>query len=296
MAALSGMTGFARREGAHAAWTWAVEARSVNGRNLETRFRGPPGFEGLDRAVREAAQARFQRGQINVSIQGKRADSQGKARVNLDEINRLVALGQPFVASGQVRPPSFDGLLCVRGVLETVDEADDEEARRAVEAAMAASIEAAFDGLKLAREEEGKALTGVLLGLVDRIEALTQQAETLAAAQGPALKDRFAKRMNDLIGEGAGAFEERIVQEAALLAVRADVREEIDRLIAHVVSARAQVGDGGPVGRRLDFLAQEFMRESNTLCSKSAAAALTTVGLDLKAVVEQFREQIQNVE
>jgi uncharacterized protein (TIGR00255 family) len=296
MAALSGMTGFARREGAHAAWTWAVEARSVNGRNLETRFRGPPGFEGLDRAVREAAQARFQRGQINVSIQGKRADSQGKARVNLDEINRLVALGQPFVASGQVRPPSFDGLLCVRGVLETVDEADDEEARRAVEAAMAASIEAAFDGLKLAREEEGKALTGVLLGLVDRIEALTQQAETLAAAQGPALKDRFAKRMSELIGEGAGAFEERIVQEAALLAVKADVREEIDRLIAHVVSARAQVGDGGPVGRRLDFLAQEFMRESNTLCSKSAAAALTTVGLDLKAVVEQFREQIQNVE
>jgi uncharacterized protein (TIGR00255 family) len=296
MAALSGMTGFARREGAHAAWTWAVEARSVNGRNLETRFRGPPGFEGLDRAVREAAQARFQRGQINVSIQGKRVDSQGKARVNLDEINRLVALGQPFVASGQVRPPSFDGLLCVRGVLETVDEADDEEARRAVEAAMAASIEAAFDGLKLAREEEGKTLTGVLLGLVDRIEALTQQAEALAAAQGPALKDRFAKRMSELIGEGAGAFEERIVQEAALLAVKADVREEIDRLIAHVVSARAQVGDGGPVGRRLDFLAQEFMRESNTLCSKSAAAALTTVGLDLKAVVEQFREQIQNVE
>jgi len=290
------MTGFARREGASGAWTWAVEARSVNGRNLETRFRGPPGFEGLDRAVREAAQARFQRGQINVTIQGKRADSQGKARVNLDELNRLVALSQPFVAGGQVTPPSFDGLLLVRGVLETADEADDEEGRRAVEAAMAASIEAAFDALRLAREEEGAALTGVLLGLVDRIEALTLQAETLAAAQGPALKDRFAKRMSELIGEGASTFEERIVQEAALLAVKADVREELDRLIAHVASARGLIGDGGAVGRRLDFLAQEFMRESNTLCSKSAAAALTTVGLDLKAVVEQFREQIQNVE
>lgn len=296
MTALSGMTGFARREGAAGAWTWAVEARSVNGRNLETRFRGPPGFEGLDRVAREAAQARFQRGQLNVNIQGKRAESQGKARVNLDELSRLIALSQPYVAGGQVTPPSFDGLLSVRGVLENGDEGDDEEARRAVEAAMAVSIEAAFDGLKLAREEEGVALTGVLLGLVDRIEALTLQAETLAAAQGPALKERFSKRMNELIGEGSSAFEERIVQEAALLAVKADVREELDRLIAHVASARSQIGDGGPVGRRLDFLAQEFMRESNTLCSKSAAAALTTVGLDLKATVEQFREQIQNVE
>jgi uncharacterized protein (TIGR00255 family) len=289
------MTGFARREGAAGLWTWAVEARSVNGRNLEARFRGPPGFDGLDRAVREAAQARFQRGQVNVAVQAKRAETPGKVRVNTDELDRLVALSRAYVGEA-VAPPRFDGLLAVRGVLESGEEGDDEAERRRVEAAMTASIEAALDGLKLAREEEGAALTGVLLGLVDRIEALTQQAEGLAAAQGPALKERFARRIAELVGDTTAGLEERIVQEAAMLAVKADVREELDRLVAHVAGARAQIGEGGPVGRRLDFLAQEFMRESNTLCSKSAAAALTTVGLDLKAAVEQFREQIQNVE
>ena len=296
MAAISGMTGFARREGAHGLWSWAVEARSVNGRNLEARFRGPPGFEGLDRVVREAAQARFQRGQVNIALQAKRAETPGKVRVNTDELNRLIALSQAYVGEGHVAPPRFDGLLAVRGVLEAGEEGDDEAERRAVEAAMAVSIEAALDGLKAARDEEGSALAGVLGGLVDRIESLTAQAETLAAAQGPALKERFARRIAELAGESAAGLEERIVQEAAMLAVKADVREELDRLVAHVAGARSQLADGGAVGRRLDFLAQEFMRESNTLCSKSAAAALTTVGLDLKAAVEQFREQIQNVE
>jgi uncharacterized protein (TIGR00255 family) len=290
------MTGFARREGAAGLWSWAVEARSVNGRNLEARFRGPQGFEGLDRVVREAAQARFQRGQITIALQAKRAETPGKVRVNADELNRLVALSRTYVADGRVAPPRFDGLLAIRGVLDTGDDADSEEERRTVEAGMTASIEAALDGLKAARGEEGTALSGVLLGLVDRIDALTQQADALAAAQGPALKERFSRRMAELIGEAAAGLEERIVQEAAMLAMKADVREELDRLVAHVAGARALIGDGGPVGRRLDFLAQEFMRESNTLCSKSAAAALTTVGLDLKAAVEQFREQIQNVE
>jgi uncharacterized protein (TIGR00255 family) len=296
VAAISGMTGFARCEGAHGLWTWSVEARSVNGRNLEARYRGSQGFEGLDRIVREASQARFQRGQLNVALQAKRAETPGKVRVNLDELHRLVALSQAYVADGHVAPPRFDGLLAVRGVLESGEEGDDEAERRKVEAAMAASIEAALDGLKVSREEEGKALTGVLLGLVDRIEALTQQAEALAAAQGPALKERFTRRITELIGDASTGLDERIVQEAAMLAVKADVREELDRLVAHVAGARSQIGEGGAVGRRLDFLAQEFMRESNTLCSKSAAAALTTVGLDLKAAVEQFREQIQNVE
>jgi uncharacterized protein (TIGR00255 family) len=293
---LSGMTGFARREGAAGPWSWAVEARSVNGRNLEARYRGPPGFDSLERVVREAAQARFQRGQVNVAVQAKRAEAPGKVRVNVDELDRLIALSQAYVARGHVAPPRFDGLLCVRGVLDTAEEGDTEEDRKAVEAAMAASIESALDGLKSARAEEGAALSVVLLGLVDRIDSLTVQAEVLALAQGPALKERLSKRITDLVGEGVSGLEDRIVQEAAMLAVKADVREELDRLAAHVASARSQIGVGGAVGRRLDFLAQEFMRESNTLCSKSAAAALTTVGLDLKAVVEQFREQIQNVE
>jgi len=296
MAQLSGMTGFARRDGSHGDWTWAVEARSVNGRTLEARFRGPPGFDGLERVAREAAQARFQRGQLTIGLQAKRAEARAQVQVNLAELDRLIVLSQSYVAAGQAAPPRFDGLLAVKGVVEAAEEADDPEARKALEAAMAASIESALDDLKAARAEEGAALTGVLTGLVDRIEHLRLQAEAFAAAQGPALKERYARRIAELMNEGAEAFEERIVQEAALLAVKADVREELDRLAAHVASARVLVTEGGPAGRRLDFLAQEFMREANTLCSKSASSPLTAVGLDLKAAIEQFREQIQNVE
>jgi uncharacterized protein (TIGR00255 family) len=289
------MTGFARREGALGPWSWAVEARSVNGRNLEARYRGPPGFEGLERAVREAAQARFQRGQVNVALQARRAEAAGRVQVNLEELNRLLALSETYVAGGKVAPPRFDGLLAVRGVVEAADEGED-EARAEVEAAMAASITDALEGLRAARLEEGAALAPVLGGLMDRIEALTMEAEGFAVAQGPALKERYARRMAELIGEGAAALEERIVQEAAMLAGRADVREELDRLAAHVASARALLAEEAAVGRRLDFLSQEFMREANTLCSKSASSALTAVGLELKAAIEQFREQIQNVE
>jgi uncharacterized protein (TIGR00255 family) len=296
MSKLSGMTGFCRRDGALLAWTWSVEARSVNGRNLEARFRGPPGFDSLERAARDAAQTRFQRGQITIGLQAKRVGGAGKARIDLAEIERLVALSRPYVAKGEVAPPRFDGLLLVPGVALTDDEADDVEARTALEAAMALTIGEALDGLKAARDEEGAALAAVLAGLVDRIEALRTGAEGLAAAQGPALKDRYTRRIAELAGEGAANLEERIVQEAAMLAMKADVREELDRLSAHVAGARTLLADGKGAGRRLDFLAQEFMREANTLCSKSASSALTGTGLDLKAAIEQFREQIQNVE
>ena len=296
MAPLSGMTGFARREGAHGAWTWSVEARSVNGRNLEVRYRGPPGFDALERAARDTAQARFQRGQINVALQARRSGGAGKVRIDTAELDRLIALSIPYVAFGQVAPPRFDGLLAVPGVVETEEETDDPEARKVLEAAMAASIAEALEGLKRARDEEGAALLAVLAGLVERIEALRADAEALAAAQGPALKERYRVRIAELAGEGAANLEDRIVQEAAMLAMKADVREELDRLSAHVAGARTLLADGGPAGRRLDFLAQEFMREANTLCSKSASSALTGTGLDLKAAIEQFREQIQNVE
>lgn len=296
MALLSGMTGFARGEGSDGPWTWAVEARSVNGRNLETRYRGPPGFEGLERAVRDGAQARFLRGQITVGLQARRAEAGAAGRLDVEALERLIALSRPYVAAGEVSRPTFDGLLMVRGVLDAGEESENPAARKALEAALTASIELALDGLKLAREEEGAALLVVLSGLVDRIAALRDEAETEAAAQGPALKERYARRVSELMGEGGAGLEERILQEAALLAVKADVREELDRLAAHIDGARSLLRDGGAAGRRLDFLAQEFMREANTLCSKSASSALTRIGLDLKAAIEQFREQIQNVE
>jgi len=288
------MTGFSRVEGAHGAWSWSVEARSVNGRNLETRFRGPPGFEGLERATRDGAQARFQRGQLTVGVQAKRAESAGDTKVNIQVLERYLTAGGPYVATGMVAKPSLDGLLALKGVIEAREDEDDAETRAAVEAAMAASIAQALDGLKSARLEEGAALSPVLHGLIDRIEDLNRQAEGEAAGQPAVLKERFARRMAELVGEGAA--EERIVQEAAAQAVKADVREELDRLASHVAAARGLLAGEGASGRRLDFLSQEFMRESNTLCSKSALTALTAIGLELKAVIEQFREQVQNVE
>ena len=292
--AISGMTGFARVEGAHGAWTWAVEARSVNGRNLETRFRGPPGFESLERTAREGSQGRFQRGQLTVNVQAKRAETSGETQVNIAALERYLTAGGPYVATGMVAKPTLDGLLSLKGVIEAREDEDDAETRAAVETAMAASIVQALDGLKIARQEEGAALDPVLNGLIDKIEDLTAQAEREAAGQPAVLKERFARRMTDLVGEAAS--EERIVQEAAAQAVKADVREELDRLASHVVAARGLLSGEGASGRRLDFLSQEFMRESNTLCSKSALTALTAIGLELKAVIEQFREQVQNVE
>jgi uncharacterized protein (TIGR00255 family) len=292
---LSGMTGFGRAEGSVGEWSWAVEARSVNGRNLEVRFRGPPGFEGLERMAREGAQARFQRGQLNVSMNAKRIEGAGAIKINLEAIDRYLAAGATYVADGRMTAPSLDGLLSLRGVVEADAGLDDPEALAAVETAMALSLGAALDQMAAGRRQEGTALGGVLGGLVDRIQGLVAEAETLAVGQPAAIRDRFAKRMNELAGEAQGVAE-RIVVEAAAMAVKADVREELDRLGGHVEAARGLIVGEGPAGRRLDFLTQEFMREANTLCSKSALPGLTTVGLELKATIEQFREQVQNVE
>jgi uncharacterized protein (TIGR00255 family) len=291
---LSGMTGFGRAEGALGAWSWAVEARSVNGRNLEVRFRGPPGFEGLERVAREGAQSRFQRGQLTIGVQARRAEGAGSVKLNIEQLERYLSAGAPYVATGLATAPRLDGLLALRGVIEAADAVEDPEAQAGLEAAMAVSIGVALDGLAAARAEEGAALDGVLGGLVAQIGDLTGKASGLAGGQPALIKARFEKRLTELAGEAAS--DERILQEAAAMAVKADVQEELDRLRGHVDAARALLAGEGAVGRRLDFLTQEFMREANTLCSKSASGALTAVGLDLKATIEQFREQVQNVE
>lgn len=288
------MTGFGRADGAHGGWTWSVEARSVNGRNLEVRFRGPPGFDGLERHAKAAAQSRLGRGQITLGVQAKRDDPGAAAlKVNPDILARYLALANQLAEEGAT-PPSADGLLSLRGVLEAPEEVDDPEARAAVEAAMALTIDAALDALKLSRDREGSQLAPLMVDFIDRIEGLTGQAWTGAAAQTEAIRDRFTRRMTELAPDAPG-LEDRIFLEAAALATRADVREELDRLTAHVASARLLLQQP-PAGRKLDFLMQEFMREANTLCSKSATTALTGIGLELKAAIEQLREQVQNVE
>ena len=288
------MTGFGRADGALDGWTWSVEARSVNGRNLEVRFRGPNGFDNLERLAKAAGQARLSRGQVTIGIQARRAQGDASAlKVNEAVLARYLQLANQLAEEGAT-PPSADGLLALRGVLDIDEEVEDPEARAPIEAAMAATVEQALDALKISREREGTQLRPVIEDFVSRIESLVATAETGAAAQTEAVRERFTRRMSELAPDAPG-LEDRIVLEAAALATRADVREELDRLTAHVASARTLL-DQPPAGRKLDFLMQEFMREANTLCSKSATTALTATGLDLKAVVEQLREQVQNVE
>ena len=288
------MTGFGRGDGALDGWTWSVEARSVNGRNLEVRFRGPNGFDNLERLAKAAGQARLSRGQVTVGVQARKAGGDASAlKVNEAVLARYLDLANQLAMEGAT-PPSADGLLALRGVLDADEETDDAEARAPIEAAMAATVEQALDALKISREREGAQLRPVIEDFVARIETLVATAETEAAAQTAAVRDRFARRMAELAPDVPG-LEDRIVLEAAALATKADVREELDRLTAHVASARALL-EQPPAGRKLDFLMQEFMREANTLCSKSATTALTATGLDLKAVIEQLREQVQNVE
>ena len=293
MTVLSGMTGFGRADGAEGGWTWSVEARSVNGRNLELRFRGPPGFDSLERHAKASAQARLSRGQITLGVQSKRETGVAALKVNQDILARYLTLANQLAEEGAT-PPSADGLLSLRGVLEAPEEDEDPEARAVVEAAMALTINAALDALKVSRDREGAQLLPVIADFIDRIAALTARAETEAAAQTGAIRDRFSRRMTELAPDAPG-LEDRIFLEAAALATKADVREELDRLTAHVASARTLLQQP-PAGRKLDFLMQEFMREANTLCSKSATTALTGIGLELKAVIEQLREQVQNVE
>jgi len=294
MKTISGMTGFGRAEGAEGDWSWSVEARSVNGRNLEVRFRGPPGFDALERHAKAAAQARLSRGQVTLGVQAVRASLGAAAlKVNQDILARYLTLANQLAEEGAT-PPSADGLLSLRGVLEAPEEVDDPEVRAAAEAGMAAAIDLALEALKISRDREGAQLLPVIADFIDRIEALVALAEGEAAAQSDAIRERFARRMTELAPDAPG-LADRIYLEAASLATKADVREELDRLTAHVASARTLLQQP-PAGRKLDFLMQEFMREANTLCSKSATTALTGIGLELKAVIEQLREQVQNVE
>ena len=294
MSSLSGMTGFGRADGAGEGWTWSVEARSVNGRNLEIRFRGPNGFDVLERSAKAAGQARFARGQVTIGVQAKRVEA-GEAAVTINAavLARYLTLANELAEDGAT-PPSADGLLALRGVIEAPEEVDDPEARAAVEAAMTRTVEEALDALKASRHNEGAQLTPVIEEFIARIEALVVHAEGEATAQVEAIRDRFTRRISELAPDAPG-LEDRIFLEAAALATKADVREELDRLTAHVAAARQLVASA-PAGRKLDFLMQEFMREANTLCSKSATTALTGIGLELKAVIEQLREQVQNVE
>lgn len=293
---LQSMTGFGRAAADHDGTAIAWELKSVNGKSLEARLRLPPGLERLEQPVRQAIQKRFARGNIQAGLTLSRAALAAQPVVNEEFLKDLAGLAQRLQEQFGVAPATADGLLALRGVLETPDAIEDEETRAALDAAILAALDAALDALEAARREEGSALGGLLLGHLDGIEALTLRAEADPSREPAAIRARLAEQVRLLLDSGQPLDEARLHMEAAFLATRADIREEIDRLKTHVASGRALLAAGGPAGRKLDFLSQEFNRESNTLCSKSNAASVTAIGLELKAVVDQFREQVQNLE
>ncbi len=287
------MTGFARREGGVDGLSWVWEARSVNGKSLDLRLRTPTGFERLEAAARVELAKRFRRGNVTLNLSLGRVETASQLRINREVLDQLIALVREL--NGPTAPIQVDTLLGIRGVVEAGD-GNTAELNSAVEAEAAKAIVPLLDDLLATRLEEGERLRGVLASQVDHIAQLVGQARGSAATQPEALRARLKAQLDLLLESRPPLAEDRLAQEVALLVGRCDVREELDRLDAHIGQARGLLADGAGVGRRLDFLCQEFNREANTLCSKAADVALTRIGLDLKAVIEQFREQIQNIE
>ena len=293
---IGSMTGFAESTGSHDGLRWRWEAKSVNGRSLELRLRTPPGFDSLEQPARMLASERFRRGSFQISLTVEADAATRGLTVDPVALASAVKLAREVAAETGLAPARIDGLLALKGVI-VQDEAriPDPVARGHRDAAILKSLATAFDALVKARLNEGAKLGQLLSGQVDEVARLVNEAEGLAAAQPEALRQKLTAQLQELAGN-AQVAPERLAQEVALLATRADVREELDRLKAHIQDARALIRSGEAVGRKLDFLSQEFNREANTLCSKSADIALTRVGLALKAMIDQFREQAQNVE
>ncbi|EWY39974.1 hypothetical protein N825_02990 [Skermanella stibiiresistens SB22] len=288
------MTGFARAEGRDQGHAWTFEIKSVNSRNLDLRCRLAPGFDALEPIARAAIPQRVRRGSVNVALAVTRTAAANQIRINRDLLDQLIALSMEL--GGATEKPRLDALLAVRGVVETVEDADGGEDRERLEAAMAATLQQALDHLSTVRLAEGARLVHVLNQHLDEIARLTDQASACASLQPEALRQKLRGQVVALLEAIPSLTEERLAQEAALLITRADVREELDRLRAHIAAARDMLAKGGAIGRQLDFLCQEFNREANTLCSKSSDVELTRTGLALKAAIEQLREQAQNIE
>lgn len=289
------MTGFARVDGAHDGRRWTWEIKSVNGRGLEMRFRLPPGLDDLELELRRAMQKRLNRGSVSITLSFQTGADEQRYRINESALEDAIAMAEKISARLKCDRPRAEGILALRGVIEPAEEISSGEARKALLSAMTANFETALDALVAARLAEGASVGAALRALLEDVDRLTGAAAGLAEAAPVALRARIAAQLEELLA-GASIPEERLAQEAALLAVKADIREELDRLRAHVEAGRALLGETGPAGRQLDFLTQELNREANTLCAKAPDLALKRIGLELKKVVDQLREQVQNVE
>jgi uncharacterized protein (TIGR00255 family) len=294
--ALSSMTGFARGHGESTGYAWTWEIKSVNAKGLDLRLRLPAGWDAVETPVRAKAGESLVRGTVYATLNIERHGKSPVVRLNEDVLNAVLGAVKALAGRIDAERPRLDGILSIKGVVEVVDAEEGENDRRGAEAAVILGFSAALSSLIENRRREGDALGRILSGRLDEIAGLIGRAEAAAARRPDAVKQRIADQVATLL-ESSDRFDpDRLHQEAVLIAARADVREELDRLAAHVEQAQTMVKKGGAVGRRLDFLAQEFNRESNTLCAKANDLELTNIGLELKGVVEQFREQVQNLE
>jgi len=294
--ALSSMTGFARADGVCRSYVWAWEVKSVNAKGLELRLRLPPGWDAVEMMARARAAAVLSRGTVHGNLTVRREGVAPQVRVNEPVLGAVLSTMREIGRRIEAGPPTLDGILALKGVIEVVDEDESGEDRQIAEATIADGFSQALNGLIEMRRHEGVALGRVLTARLDEIEALAARAEAAPGRRPEAIKARLAEQVAVLLDASDRFDADRLHQEAILIATKADVREELDRLSAHIGQARRLITQGHVVGRRLDFLAQELNRETNTLCSKSNDVELTNIGLELKSVVEQFREQVQNLE
>ncbi len=294
--ALKSMTGFARRDGAHGTMRWHWEVRSVNGRGLDLRLRLPPGTENLEHRLREATQKRIARGSVSVTLVLQRDAGAAEIRINDHALEQVIAAIAQVRGKGQFDNPRPEGILALRGVMELVEPVETEAETEARLAQMLADYEAALVSLTDNRAGEGARLAAILSEQLAQIEGLVARVAASPARSTDAIRRRLTELVRRLTDAVPSLDPERLHQEAALLATRADVEEELARLKAHIAAARELLAAKEPTGRKLDFLTQEFNREANTLCSKSNDVEITRLGLELKAVIDQMREQVQNIE
>jgi uncharacterized protein (TIGR00255 family) len=294
--ALSSMTGFARGHGVSGAYSWAWELKSVNAKGFDLRLRLPPGWDAVEGPARNDAAQVLARGTVHGTLTVERQGVAPSVRVNEPVLAAVLATIKGLAGRVDAATPRLDGILSLKGVIDVIDEDEREEDRRAAEAAVIAGFRATVAELAAMRRLEGEALGHVLTRRVREIAVLAKRAEAAPGRRPEAIKARIVEQVAMLLDASDRFDPDRLHQEAILIASKADIREELDRLASHVAQVERLIAGGGPIGRRLDFLAQELNREANTLCSKSNDVELTNIGLELKSVVEQFREQVQNLE
>jgi uncharacterized protein (TIGR00255 family) len=294
--ALSSMTGFARSHGASGPYAFEWELKSVNAKGFDLRLRLPQGWDELDAHAKKRAGEVLSRGTVYANLNVKRANAASTVRINEDVLNAVVKVAHQLAGKIDAVAPSIDGLLSIKGVIEVVEPESNEDEDKAAKAAAAKAFDEALDDLLAMRRREGTSLGQILSQRLDEIEVLANKAEAAPGRKPEAVRARLSEQVAALL-ETTDRFDaDRLSQEALLIAAKADIREELDRIASHLSQARELIGKGGPIGRRLDFLSQEFHREVNTTCSKSNDLELTNTGLEMKGVVEQFREQVQNLE